>query len=101
MGSAYVTGVTVPFTNPTPNFPTTPGAFQTNFGGGGGDAFVTKLKPDGSGLVYSTYLGGTGSDTGIGIAVDAGGNAYVTGVTDSTNFPTTTAACPSAASGHA
>src|SRR5438093_28989 len=101
MGSAYVTGVTVPFTDPTPNFPTTPGAFRPNFGEGGGDAFVTKLKPDGSGLVYSTYLGGTGSDTGFGIALGAGGNAYVTGVTDSTNFPTTTAACPSAASGHA
>ena len=88
--NAYVTGSTVPFFDAnTPNFPTTPGAFQTAFGGGGGDAFVTKLKPDGSGLVYSTYLGGSGSDTGFGIALGTGGNAYVTGSTDSIDFPTT------------
>ena len=54
----------------------------------GFDAFVTKLNPLGSALVYSTYLGGSGNDLGIGIAVDSSGNAYVTGETDSTNFPT-------------
>jgi hypothetical protein len=53
------------------------------------DAFVTKIKPDGSGIVYSTYLGGTQSDTGNTIAVDSGGNAYVTGFTDSPDYPTT------------
>jgi hypothetical protein len=55
------------------------------------DAFVTELNPGGSNLVYSTYLGGTGTDAGIGIAADSTGNAYVTGVTYSTNFPTTNA----------
>src|SRR5208282_3950400 len=70
------------------NFPTTAGAFQTTFGGGT-DAFITKLSPAGNAIVYSTYLGGSGSDVGTGIAVDGGGLAYVTGVTFSTNFPTT------------
>lgn len=56
--------------------------------GGGEDAFVTKLTPDGKALVYSTYLGGSGDDGGTGIAVDLGGNAYITGSTDSTDFPT-------------
>jgi Beta-propeller repeat len=60
---------------------------------GGSDAFVTKLNPAGSGLLYSTYLGGSGSyDLGSGIAVDAAGDAFVTGVTNSTNFPTTAGA---------
>ena len=53
------------------------------------DAFVTKLNPTGTALVYSTYLGGTDSDIGYGIAVDTDGNAYVTGETDSIDFPTT------------
>ncbi|PYX55173.1 MAG: hypothetical protein DMG76_18975 [Acidobacteria bacterium] len=70
------------------NFPVTPGAFQTTFGGGPGDAGVIKLNPSGSALVYSTFLGGSGFDAGIGIAVDSLGNAYVTGITNSTNFPT-------------
>src|SRR6266513_1028843 len=86
-GNAYVAGETV-----SSNFPTTAGAFQTTFGGGvfgAGDAFVTKLNPTGSALVYSTYLGGSSSDAGYGIAVDAAGNAYVTGGTGSTDFPTT------------
>jgi hypothetical protein len=84
--NAYVTGQTY-----SANFPTTPGAFQTNFTGGGyADAFVTKLNPTGTALVYSTYLGGSGgSNYGYGIAVDATGNAYVTGVTGSPYFPTT------------
>src|SRR5205814_9247046 len=87
---AYVAGETV-----SSNFPTTAGAFQTTFGGGvfgAGDAFVTKLNPTGSALVYSTYLGGSSSDAGYGIAVDAAGNAYVTGGTGSTDFPTTAGA---------
>jgi hypothetical protein len=89
-GNAYVTGETG-----SPDFPTTPGAFQTTLGGTGGDAFVTKLNPSGSGLVYSTYLGGSlpefvgGGENGEGIAVDLAGNAYVVGCTSSTNFPTT------------
>jgi Bacterial Ig-like domain (group 3)/Beta-propeller repeat len=82
-GDAYVTGVTV-----STDFPVTPGAFQTNFGGGDGDAFVSKLNPTGSALVYSTYLGGSQYDGGEDIVVDGSGNAYVTGSTISTNFPT-------------
>jgi len=81
-GNAYVTG----FTSST-NFPTTANPLQPT-SGGGDDAFVTKLNAAGSALVYSTYLGGNGGDSGNGIAVDAAGNAYVTGVTSSTNFPT-------------
>src|SRR5882762_8523809 len=87
-GNAYVVG----WTNSS-NFPTTAGAFQTTFGGGTNfDTFVTKLNPTGSALVYSTYLGGSGSDAGRKIAVDAAGNAYVVGQTSSSNFPTTTGA---------
>jgi hypothetical protein len=82
-GNAYVTGLTF-----SGNFPTTRGAFQTGYGGGG-DAFVTKLKADGSALVYSTYLGGSNDDSALSIAVDATGNAYVSGYTTSSNFPTT------------
>ncbi len=79
----YVTGQT----NST-DFPVTPGALQTGLAGKY-NAFVAKLNPDGSGLVYSTYLGGTGLDAGDGIGVDAAGNAYVAGETTSTDFPTT------------
>jgi hypothetical protein len=81
-GNAYVTGGTS-----SNNFPTTPGAFQ-RVPGGDDDAFVTKLNPTGSALVYSTYLGGSGFDDPSGIAIDTTGNAYVTGGTDS-DFPTT------------
>jgi hypothetical protein len=81
-GNAYVTG------EAGTGFPVTPGAFQTNFNGGR-DAFVSKLNTTGTALVYSTYLGGSTTDVANGIAVNAAGNAYLTGVTDSTNFPTT------------
>jgi uncharacterized protein (TIGR03437 family) len=53
------------------------------------NSFVTKLNPAGNGLVFSTYLGGDTTDTANGIAVDATGSAYITGGTDSTDFPTT------------
>jgi hypothetical protein len=79
--NAYVTGNTL-----SPNFPTKNPVQAAN--GGLEDAFVTKLSPTGSALVYSTYLGGSLDDVGQGIAVDSSGNAYVTGSTDSTNFPT-------------
>ena len=75
------------------DFPTTAGAFQTTYGGGRrNDAFVSKLNSSGSALVYSTYLGGSGDDVGHGIAVDSSGNAYVTGYTHSSDFPTTAGA---------
>jgi Beta-propeller repeat/Protein of unknown function (DUF1573)/Abnormal spindle-like microcephaly-assoc'd, ASPM-SPD-2-Hydin len=87
-GSAYVTG----YTNSV-NFPTTSGAFQTACGGGCSgtsvDAFVSKLDPTGSFLIYSTYLGGSGNDYGNGIALDASGDAYIAGQTFSIDFPTT------------
>jgi Beta-propeller repeat len=89
-GNAHVAGSTT-----SPSFPTTVGAFQTTFEGGGSDAFVTKVNPTGTGLVYSTYLGGSGGDgasSGPTIAVDAAGSAYVTGATGSANFPTTAGA---------
>jgi plastocyanin len=81
-GNAYVTGDTV-----STNFPTT-NPLQATHGGGTSDAFVAKVNAAGSALVYSTYLGGSGGDQGQGIAVDASGSAYVTGLTSSTNFPT-------------
>lgn len=70
------------------DFPTTPGAFDTLYNGLY-DAFVSKLNSTGTALVYSTYLGGGGIDFGNGITIDSIGNAYVTGRTYSTNFPTT------------
>lgn len=92
-GNAFVTGFT-----DSPNFPTK-NALQPAIGGMlnkrnktyPGDAFVTELNPSGSGLVYSTFLGGSGLEAGYGIAVDSSDNAYVTGITGSTNFPTTNA----------
>ena len=89
-GNAYVTGGTT-----SENFGIAAGAFQNTFGGLGtqnnsqfdsGDAFVLKLSPTGE-RVYSTYLGGSKDDLGIGIAIDAQGNAYVGGSTLSPNFP--------------
>lgn len=71
------------------NFPVSAGGYQQTFGGGSRDAFVTKIKADGSQLLYSTYLGGSGYDLAHGIALDAAGNAYVTGETTSADFPVT------------
>jgi photosystem II stability/assembly factor-like uncharacterized protein len=81
--NVYVTGNT-----DSTDFPTVVNAFQTKLGDPLGDAFVTKFSSSGSSLSYSTYLGGNSSDIGSGIAVDVSGNAYVTGITNSTNFPT-------------
>ena len=72
------------------NFPVTAGAFDTTYYGG--DAFVVKLNPAGSGLTYSTFLGGNDDDQGYDIALDAAGSVYVTGYTKSSNFPTTAGA---------
>ena len=70
-------------------FPITPGAFDTTFNGGFSDGFVTKVSTAGSALVYSTYLGGRSGDDANAIAIDAAGNAYITGITHSPDFPTT------------
>lgn len=87
-GNVYVAGTTASL-----DFPTTPGAFQTVFGGGGSDFYVAKLNPSLSGtasLVFSTYLGGDAIDsTGWwnGMALDAMGNIHVTGSTGGGDFP--------------
>src|SRR5215831_5182872 len=83
-GDLYLTG----YTNLI-DFPTTAGSFQTTYAGGPFDAYVTKLNPEGSALLYSTYVGGTGDDEALGIAIDDNGHAYVVGSTSSLDFPTT------------
>ncbi|MBM3764173.1 MAG: hypothetical protein FJW32_02170 [Acidobacteria bacterium] len=107
-GNAYVTGRT----NST-DFPVSEGAPQASYRGGvvqktealipigndPSDAFVAKLNPSGSAVVYATYVGGSSNDTGTAIAVDAQGNAYVAGVTNSVNFPVTQGAPQSAYGG--
>jgi len=86
-GNAYVTGRTW-----SDGFPTTAGAFDTSYNGDFEDVFVVKLNAAGTGLAYATFLGGSDSDRGSGIAVDGAGSAYVTGWTDSSDFPTTAGA---------
>lgn len=79
---AYVTGSTV-----SPDFPIQTGAFQPTYGGGNADAFAAELNSTGTTLVYSSFLGGTNTDTGNGIAVDPTGAAYIAGQTCSEDFP--------------
>jgi hypothetical protein len=83
-GAASITGFTA-----STNFPVTASAYQKTLAGSN-DVFVTKLAPGGAALLYSTYLGGTNLDEGLGIAVDPGGLIYITGYTASTNFPLST-----------
>jgi hypothetical protein len=92
-GNAYVAGFTDSL-----NFPTTPGAFQT-VKAGSSDVFVTELSAAGDALVYSTYLGGNQQDFPADIALDTAGNASVTGLTDSSDFPTTPDAIQSSSGG--
>jgi hypothetical protein len=80
-GAPYLTGVTFSADFPVKN------AFEATPESDLGHGFVITLQPDGSALVYSTYLGGSASDQGMGIAVDASGSAYVTGYTQSPDFP--------------
>lgn len=91
-GSAYVTGSTlsVDFPTQTPYQSAPPAKLVDP--GQWASAFVTKFSPDGSSLVYSTYLGGNGADHGYAIAVDSKGEAYVTGLTTSPDFPITNGA---------
>jgi hypothetical protein len=90
-GAAYVTGATSAL-----DFPTTRGAYQTILKPGDTDGFVTKLSPDGRRLRYSTLLGSSGTTLGNGIALDRAGAAYVTGTTNTTSFPITRDALPTA-----
>jgi len=92
-GAAYVTGQTASTTFPTKN------AYQGAYGGGAHNAFVSKVSPDGGSLGYGSYLGGSGDDTGYGIAVDGAGVVYVTGHAGSANFPILNAAQPTPGSG--
>lgn len=94
-GAVYVAGETTSATALA-----TAGAWQTNYGGGttvGGDAFVAKLSPSGSNLVYLTYLGGWAHDAALALAADAAGAVYLTGFTASSNFPTVRALQPAIA----
>ncbi len=91
-GNAYIAGITQ-----SSNFPTKQAAQATY--GGAGDAFVAKLDPTGSTLVYATFLGGTTTDTALGVAADAAGNAYVCGVTNGA-FPTTAGSVQPATGGN-
>ena len=88
-GNAWVTGGTS-----SSNFPVSAGAFQRTYGGAGGnqlmrmgDAFLSKIGPNGDALLYSTYLGGSLDDFGTAVTLDNAGNVYVTGATRSRNFP--------------
>jgi hypothetical protein len=79
-GNAYVTGWTF-----SSDFPVVVGP-DTSYNGYS-DVFVARVNPSGTALVYAGFLGGSASDEGWGIAVDASGNAYVTGYTGSSDFP--------------
>lgn len=81
-GSVYLVGETN-----SQDFPTKE-AFQPAFGGGNADGYVVKLRYDGREMIYGTYLGGTGTDRALGLAVDQIGHAHVTGETTSTDYPT-------------
>lgn len=83
-GYAYIAGTTS-----SPTFPTTPGAFQTVYGGSPSDAFVAKMNPFGTALVYSTFLGGNSADFGNDLFLDPSGFVYVVGQTFSNDFPVT------------
>ena len=84
-GNAYIVGTTQ-----SPDFPTRAGSFdRTGATSNSLEAFVTKVNPTGTALVYSTFIGGSNFEWGRGIAIDAAGNAYITGQTKSSNFPTT------------
>ena len=83
-GNAYITG----YTN-SPNFPVTPGAVQTAYGGGQGDAYVTGFSADGTQLTFSTFFGGSGQDEGFQTAVDSLGNVYLAAGSASTDVKLT------------
>ncbi len=81
-GNAYMIGGT-----DAENFPSSPGVYVSRTSGVLGHVLVAKLTPDGKNMIYETHIGGSGGDTGLGIALDATGNAYLTGMTASADFP--------------
>src|SRR5262249_7106777 len=81
-GNAYITGRTASNDFPSKN------PLQPNYGGGTYDAFITELNSTGTDVVFSSFLGGSGTDQGYGVAVDSTSNIYLVGITDSANFPT-------------
>jgi uncharacterized repeat protein (TIGR01451 family) len=95
------TGVYLAGSTSSTNFITTTGAFQTAYGGGQGtgDGFVTKLSLDGQTRLYSTYIGGTGADQIFDMAIDSVRNVYLTGTTQSPNFPQINTLPPTASPG--
>jgi len=93
-GNAYIAGSADDAT-----FAQRSGSLQSAYGGGGSDAFVCKINQAGTALVYSTYLGGSSADIALGLAVDAAGSAYLSGVTESPNFPMTAQAFRKAPAG--
>ncbi|MFC1539731.1 SBBP repeat-containing protein, partial [Candidatus Latescibacterota bacterium] len=83
-GNAYIIGYTG-----SSNYPVTAGTLDESFNGGTYDAFISKINSTGTNLVYSTYIGGTGSDSALDFKIDNSGNAYLTGSTGSSEFPVT------------
>ena len=88
-GQAYLSGYTASI-----DFPVSSNAFQSSYGGGASDGFFAKLNAAGSQLVYATYLGGVGNDTAFAVALDPAANVYLTGQTQSSNFPVLNALQP-------
>jgi hypothetical protein len=102
------TGIYVLGSTTSPDFPTTPGVFQPSYGGhhegfatfgAGGDIFVTKLALDGSSMVWSTFVGGSYFEKGAALLIGPDSSVYVTGATESANFPTTPGAFQTTISG--
>lgn len=86
-GHTYITGYTS-----SSDFPTTPGAYQPTLNDGSNDIFVAKLNPEGAGMIFVSYIGGSNDDRSNDIAVDSAGDIYVTGYTNSSDFPITSSA---------
>lgn len=88
-GSLYAGGIIFARNGGLTAFPTTPGAYQRAYGGGDTECTITKFSPDGTNMIYSTYLGGRGEDQPQSLYVNDQGQLYVYGRTSSNNFPTT------------